>query len=305
MSGLAILCSGQGTQSPDMFDLVAEAPEAAEVFAAAAEMLGEDPRSVVRGGAIHGNTIGQILCCTQAMAAWAVFGTTSRDTLVVAGYSVGELAAWGVSGLLDVRAVLDLACARAKAMDAATHAPSGLAALGGLRRADVDAICAGRDAHVAIVNGPDRFIVGGKREALNGLIADADARGAQRASLLQVEVASHTPLLAAAAKAFGATLDAIALPARMPPGVRLLSGIDASPIYDVRDGATKLARQIGETIDWAGCLEACVSFGVDTVLELGPGAALSRMMQDAAPHLRARALADFRTIDGVKTWLAR
>jgi [acyl-carrier-protein] S-malonyltransferase len=41
------------------------------------------------------------------MAAWAVVGGKVHRPLVVAGYSVGELAAWGVAGLLNYEEVLD------------------------------------------------------------------------------------------------------------------------------------------------------------------------------------------------------
>ena len=46
---LAILCSGQGRQHPDMFALTGDAPEAAGLFAHAAKLLGgTDPRDFVR-----------------------------------------------------------------------------------------------------------------------------------------------------------------------------------------------------------------------------------------------------------------
>ena len=46
---LAILCSGQGRQHPDMFALTGDAPEAAGLFAHAAKLLGgKDPRDFVR-----------------------------------------------------------------------------------------------------------------------------------------------------------------------------------------------------------------------------------------------------------------
>ena len=45
---LAILCSGQGRQHPDMFALTGGAPEAAGLFAHAAKLLGTDPRDLVR-----------------------------------------------------------------------------------------------------------------------------------------------------------------------------------------------------------------------------------------------------------------
>src|SRR5277367_3202525 len=117
MGGLAILCSGQGCQGPDMFDLLSDAPEAAPVFERARTALdGEDPRELVRcatSDALHSDKIGQVLCCTRAMAAWAVLAVKVPRPLVVAGYSVGELAAWGVAGLLDYDGVFDLVVQRA------------------------------------------------------------------------------------------------------------------------------------------------------------------------------------------------
>ena len=145
MSGIAVLCSGQGYQGADMFDLLADAPEAGPVFKRARLILdGQEPRELVRratNDTLHADKVGQILCCTQAMAAWAVVSAKVRRPLVVAGYSVGELAAWGVAGLLDYEGVLDLAVQRAAAMDAATTQPSGLAAIRGLKRAALDPIC--------------------------------------------------------------------------------------------------------------------------------------------------------------------
>ena len=41
---VAILCSGQGSQHPAMFDLVADCPEAEPVFAAAAGVPGQNHR---------------------------------------------------------------------------------------------------------------------------------------------------------------------------------------------------------------------------------------------------------------------
>jgi [acyl-carrier-protein] S-malonyltransferase len=111
VSGVAILCSGQGYQGAGMFDLLADAPEADPVFKAAKLVLdGRDPRDLVHQAsneALHADRAGQILCCTQAMAAWAVVGGKVHRPLVVAGYSVGELAAWGVAGLLNYEEVLD------------------------------------------------------------------------------------------------------------------------------------------------------------------------------------------------------
>src|ERR1700733_5688124 len=98
---VAILCSGQGGEQLAAVDLVARCPEAEPVFAAAAEVLGQDPRRFVREAApadLFSDRSGQILCCTQALAARAALGMAWPARAVIAGYSIRELAAWGHAG---------------------------------------------------------------------------------------------------------------------------------------------------------------------------------------------------------------
>jgi [acyl-carrier-protein] S-malonyltransferase len=307
MSGIAILCSGQGYQGADMFNLLADAPEAGPVFEHARLVLGgEDPREFVRRAtdeALHADEAGQILCCTQAVAAWAVLWAKVPRPMVVAGYSVGELAAWGVAGLLDYEGVLDLAVQRADAMDEATTQPSGLVAIRGLKRTTLDPICRTHGAYIAIVNSEDQMLVGGTRTALDAVIHDALAAGAKHTTRLPVAVASHTPLLADASDRFRQTLTKERLPAAVPPDVRLLSGIDGAAVFDVRAGADKLARQIQQTVDWAACMQSCRAAGVTKVVEFGPGNALARFMRDFMPDIDAHSLSEFHSLLGFERWV--
>ncbi|MCW5738478.1 MAG: malonate decarboxylase subunit epsilon, partial [Enhydrobacter sp.] len=132
---------------------------------------------------------------------------------------------------------------------------------------------------------------------------DAAARGAIRAVLLPVSVPSHTPFLADAVVPFAEALQAAA-PRTPGFGVRLLSGLDGNAVQDVESGSAKLAGQIAREIDWAACLDACRASGARLVLELGPGTALSRMAARLFPAGTVRAVEDFRTIDGLRSWLA-
>ena len=222
---------------------------------------------------------------------------------MIAGYSVGELAAWGVAGLLDHKGVLDLAVQRAAAMDKATTEPSGLVAIHGLRRDALDSICKAHGAYVAIVNAEDQMLVGGTRKALDAVVHDAQAAGAERTTVLPVAVASHTPLLAEASRSFRQALDRAHLPAEVPSGVRLLSGIDGDTVFDVRTGADKLARQIQQTVDWAACMQSCRAAGVAKVIELGPGHALAHMMHEFKPDSDVHSLSEFHSLPGCENWL--
>jgi hypothetical protein len=68
--------------------------------------------------------------------------------------------------------------------------------------------------------------------------------GAVRVIRLAVNVASHTPRLAAASVAFRNVLDDASIKHRPATGVRLFSGIDGSAVLDVPRGLDKLAEQI-------------------------------------------------------------
>jgi [acyl-carrier-protein] S-malonyltransferase len=306
---LAILCAGQGRQHRDMFALTGDAPEAAELFAHAAALLGgRDPRDFVRGEAdevLHRNRAGQILCTLQALAAACALADAIPRGVIIAGYSVGEVAAWGVGGLFDATATLDLVARRAEAMDAATHAGDGLIFVRGLSRDEAGRLCERHGAAIAIVNPGDAFVIGGGREALSGVAADARAMHAARIIALPVEVASHTKRLAAASAVFRETLRLA--PVAFPPrsGARILSGIDATPVVSAESGLDKLAAQISHTVQWADCLQACVEAGATGFLELGPGHALSGMAAEIGAGLPVRSLDDFRSLQGVRAWVAR
>jgi [acyl-carrier-protein] S-malonyltransferase len=308
MAGLvAILCSGQGGQHPAMFDLVANCLEAEPVFAAAVDVLGQDPRRFVREAAptdLFSDLSGQILCCTQALAAWSALGTVRPARAVIAGYSIGELAAWGCAGALDGAGTLRLGQRRAVMMDAAAPSDGGLAAIVGLRRPTLEPILARHGVSIAIVDDVDSFVVGGRRTELEAACQEAAARGARHTISLKVALPSHTPFLGEATEQFRTVLRE-ASPQLPRAGYRLLSGIDGDTIHEIETGIDKLARQISTTIDWAACLESCRSAGAEAALELGPGTALSRMASALFPDGRARAVEEFRALTGLRTWLER
>ena len=235
---------------------------------------------------------------------WAALGPVRPARAVIAGYSIGELAAWGCAGALDAPGVLRSAQRRAKLMDAAAPHDAGLAAIIGLRRSAIEPILTRHALSIAIVDDVDSFVVGGARAGLEATCEEAAACGARRTVILPVAVPSHTPLLREATERFRPVLRE-ASPRLPPAGYRLLSGIDGDTIYDIDGGIDKLARQISTTIDWAACLESCRSAGAEAALELGPGAVLSHMASPLFPNGGARAVVEFRTLAGLRAWLQR
>src|ERR1700678_1173183 len=112
---LAILCSGQGGQHAGMFALTGACPAAQALFAQAATLLGHDPRSwvsSVEAAALHANRTAQLLCVLQSLCAAAALENALPRQHCIAGYSVGEIAAWSMAGLFAPRDALVLTAAR-------------------------------------------------------------------------------------------------------------------------------------------------------------------------------------------------
>jgi [acyl-carrier-protein] S-malonyltransferase len=300
---LAILCSGQGAQHPAMLDMIAVHPAAMEVIKAGEAELGFHLRDVlVQRDEIFRNAIAQPLICLTQLALWTALRQDAPKPVAFCGYSVGELAAYACAGALDAAGLARIATARAALMDQAAAATrGGLLALQGLHRDEVARLCAGQRAWVAIAIGEEEFVIGGEDGALAKLGNEFSARGA-KLTRLKVGLASHTPLLSDAVQPFRALLNASSMTA---PATPVVAGIDAAWVMRRETAIEKLALQLDRTIEWAGSLDMLYERGCRVFLELGPGRALARMTQARFGDVDARAVDDFRSLDGVSSWLAK
>ena len=299
----AVLCSGQGCLKRDMLDL-ASGSAAAPILAAAQKMLGRDPHSLLAEAdaeALIVNRTSQILCVTGALA---VAASLELDApLLVAGYSVGEMAAWSIAGFWSAEASLRLTARRAELMDSA-DTEGGLGFVRGLDAGSVGRLVAAHGCAISIRNPGGLLIIGGGREAVAQCCAAALDSGATAARPIPVRVASHTPRLASAVAPFELALRSV--PGASAPGGRTLIGAaDAGVITSVDVGLPGLARQLATTVDWNRVLVALAERGARRALELGPGNALAEMAQPVFPDIEIRAVGDFRSLAGARRWFAQ
>lgn len=298
---LVILCPGQGGQHAGMFDMARTDPAASRLL----DAWFDDPvlAAPLKESPGFSNRVAQPSIVAATLAMWAALGELPAQPVLVAGYSIGELAAYAVAGALDPLDTIRLAVDRARLMDACLDegAPQGMVALSGMPVAGLDALLDRFGFYRAIVTGEDTLVAGGPADARDALAAAAVAAGG-RATVLPVEVASHTPLLQGAVAPFAALLEHQRW---MPPAFSVLSGISAEPVHDGARAADVLSRQIAETIRWQDCMDACAEAGTTVALELGPGAALSRMLQARHPNIACRSVSEFRALAGIRAWLER
>jgi [acyl-carrier-protein] S-malonyltransferase len=290
---LMILCSGQGGQHAGMFDLARSDPQGATALATSG--ITTDAHD------LFDNQHAQPAIVAATLATWAALRDKVPAPALVAGYSIGELAAYGVAGALTIDVAVSLARLRAQAMDACVVQPHALAAIGGLPLKALAAVASASGFELSIVTGTDSCIVGGLMDNVAALELAVTA-AAGRFQLLPVGIASHTSLMAHALAPFAEGLEAASFTHQACP---VLSGVAATPIIGKGAAVEHLSRQLAHTIEWADCMDAAAEIGISVALELGPGAALSRMLRERHPAIACRSVSDFRSIEGVVSWLGR
>jgi [acyl-carrier-protein] S-malonyltransferase len=293
---LLLLCPGQGDQHPGMFDLARTSPTARALLDRLALP------AIDAGADLYANRHAQPLLVAAALGMWEAIRECAPPALV-AGYSIGELSAYGVTGALTAECALALAARRAQLMDAtlAIHPGQALVTIGGLPLHAAAALAAGYDFQISIETGDDTCITGGPAASAQALEQAVLAAGG-RSRRLPVEVASHTHYMDNAVAPFAEAVSQAGFGAMAAP---ILAGIDASAVTGKAQAVEALSRQLAEKVRWLACMDAAAEAGITYALELGPGNGLARMLQSRHPHINTRSVADFRTLDGVRKWLAR
>ena len=292
---LLLLCPGQGGQHPGMFDLARTDPGAKLMLDSLALPAAQDEQ-------IFTNQTAQPLIVAATVAMWAALRPHAPTPSLVAGYSIGELSAWCVAGAVDPVDAVALARLRAAAMDnAAAGATHAMLSVDGLALATLGQIAGECGFSVAITTGEDSCIAGGPAAQATQLEARLQALGA-RVHLLPVAIAAHTPMMEDACAPYAAALERTAF---RSPACAVLSGTAAQALTSKQQAVAHLSRQLADTIHWEWCMDAAAEAGIGVALELGPGAALARMLRARHPHIECRSVADFRSIDGVVRWLHR
>ncbi|MBW2253306.1 MAG: ACP S-malonyltransferase [Deltaproteobacteria bacterium] len=257
---VAWLAPGQGMERPGMGRDVAEHwPEAAHLLVLVA--------AGVSGPRLDGTDAVQPALTAVALGAAAALRARGLQPDVVAGHSVGELAAWAVAGGVRPIEAVRLARVRGEAMrEAALGSPGGLWALA---PEDVpDPLPAG--TCVAVEN-PGQIV-------LAGFFPPGPCA---------IPVATtgpwHSPAMAAAVPALEAALTA--LPVRRL-GVPLVSNHTGKLVTDDATVRAHLVAQLTHPARWTAVLATLADLGVTDVVLLGPGRVLAHHVRAALPKAR-------------------
>ena len=304
----AFVFPGQGSQYVGMGrDLYETYPEAKALFDEADAIMGfalsklcfEGPQEEL------GDTINtQPALLTVSVALLRLLDSDQLSPATVAGHSMGEYTALVAAGALDFAAGLRLVRERGRVMkEAGEQNPGGMAAVLGLEAESLDEICqmASHETdgivQLANYNSPGQIVISGHKEALGRAMKLAKERGARRVIPLAVSIASHSPLMQPAAKAFASIVAQVDF---HQPRVPAVANVTAAPIATVMEIREELVEQLTSTVRWVESVQYMIVQGVTTFVEIGPKNVLTGLMRRIDKSVQAM---NVENVEGVKAFL--
>lgn len=289
---IAILAPGQGSQAPGMFTPWLEVEGALDTIERWSELTG---LNLLRLGTeadaeeIKDTAITQPLIVALTLLGFAELERRVNvpTDAVVAGHSVGELAAAAMAGVLSPDDAVLLASVRGKEMAAACALePTGMAAVMGGDPDEVVAWLAGYDLVAANQNGAGQIVAAGPLDALDKIV-EATERPAAKVIKLKVAGAFHTHFMEPAREA----LREKAKDVRVADPVRpLLSNLDGQVVSSGAEMLTRLVGQVTAPVRWDSCMATMASMGVDSTVELPPAGTLTNLAKRELKGMRTAAL---------------
>lgn len=205
-----------------------------------------------------------------------------------AGLSLGEYSALHCAGVFDAQTAISLVAFRGQAMAQAVQGRAcGMAAVLGLDRETLKKACE-EVSELGVVectnfNCPGQIVISGDEAAVDRAGELAKAAGAKRVLPLKVSGPFHTSLMAPAGDALRERFQTVDFQEMKVPVLFNCLG-DLKGENDTIPNL--LERQVQSSVYLEDTIRRLKELGVDTVVEIGPGRALSGFVRKTAKEIK-------------------
>ena len=285
---IAFLAPGQGSQTPGMLAEWLALPGAADQIARWSQVSGLDLATLgttATAEEITDTAVTQPLVVATTLLA---FGELAKrglpTTTLVAGHSVGEIAAYAIAGVISGDDAVKLAAVRGAEMaKACAVEPTGMSAVLGGDEAEVLARLEALELIPANRNAAGQIVAAGSVAALEKLAEDPPDKA--RVRQLATAGAFHTHYMASALDGYAAAAAEISA---SDPTMTLLSNCDGRPVTSGSDAMDKLVAQLTRPVRWDLCTETMRNLTTTAIVEFPPAGALTgiakRELRGVATH---------------------
>ncbi len=211
------------------------------------------------------------LLAHQELTSRGLLAGSDASEIIVAGHSVGEIAAYAIAGVLSADDAVALAATRGAEMaKACANEPTGMSAVLGGDETVVLARLEQLDLVAANRNAAGQIVAAGRLSALDKLAEDPPEKARVRA--LGVAGAFHTEFMASALDGYATAAQHVAT---AEPVAVLLSNRDGQPVTSAADAMEKLVAQLTRPVRWDLCSQTLRQRSVTAIVEFPPAGALS------------------------------
>ena len=274
---IALLAPGQGSQTPGMLAEWLNLPGAADRIGRWSQISGLDLAllgTTATAEEITDTAVTQPLVVATTLLAHAALaerGLPAADATVVAGHSVGEIAAYAIAGVITGDDAVKLAAVRGTEMARACAAePTGMSAVLGGEEDEVLARLEALELIPANRNAAGQIVAAGALTALEKLAEDPPAKA--RVRQLATAGAFHTHYMSSALAGYAAAAAAVAA---SDPTTTLLSNFDGRPVASAADAMDKLVAQLTRPVRWDLCNDTIRGLNATAIVEFPPAGALT------------------------------
>lgn len=301
MGRVAFLFAGQGAQYPGMgASLYQTSPAAQAVFDKADRLRPGTSEQCFKGTAEElAETINTQPCLfTVDYACAAALQEAGVNPDLLAGFSLGELAAVTFANMLSFEEAFTLVTKRAELMQAsAKKHPGAMTAVLRLEAKRVEELAASvAGVYPVNYNAPGQTVVSGNEEALTEFEAAVKEAGG-RAMRLAVSGSFHSPFMAEASKALREYLGTLDLAA---PTLSLYANVTAEPYGASKENSSAelLAQQVQSPVLFQQSIEHMIRDGATAFIEVGAGKTLRGLVKKIDPSVFVSNVQDTESLQG-------